>query len=69
MIRWLRLASFLIRSISLTISLRVSCFTLIAGFDGLAGTIEASFVKELCNDRDRLGSSLGHVEAPSYAEA
>ena len=32
----------------------VSCFTLIDGFDGLAGTIEASFVKALCTDRDRL---------------
>jgi len=27
---------------------------LTVGIDGLAGTIEASFVKELCNDRDRL---------------
>ena len=27
---------------------------LTVGIDGLSGTIEAIFVKELCNDRDRL---------------
>ena len=56
--RWLRLVSFLIRSISLAARLRVSCFTLIVGFDSLAEAIGASFVKDLCNDRDRLVAPL-----------
>ena len=42
------------RSILLATRLRVSCLTLIDGFDGRAETIEAIFVKDLCNDRDRL---------------
>ena len=56
--RWLRLVSFLIRSISLAARLRVSYFTLTAGFDSLAEAIGASFVKDLCNDRDRLVAPL-----------
>ena len=51
---WLRLASFLIRSILLATRLGLSCSTLIDGFDGLSGTIGAIFVKELRDDGDRL---------------
>lgn len=62
------------RSISLATKLRVSCFTLIDGFDSPSGTIEAIFVKELNVDGDRLVtltlySCLDYIEASSYTDA